>query len=73
MTTASDKVPHDDFSEGFKIGFQTVQGVNNTIPAVPGEPGIPGGMTPFLMGVRAGIKAGKGTLAKQTNAGPPLT
>jgi hypothetical protein len=71
--TASDRVPHDDFTEGFKVGFQTVQGINNTIPTVPTEPATPGAMTPFLMGGRAGIKAAKGTLTKQTNAGPPIT
>ena len=72
MTTASSKVPHADFAEGFKVGFQTVQGVNNSLPAVPAEPATPGAMTPFLMGVRAGIKAAKGELIKHTNVGVPL-
>lgn len=72
MTTVSNKVPHADFAEGFKVGFQTVQGTNNPIPGVPGEPGTPGDMTPFLMGVRAGIKAAQGELIKHTSAGVPL-
>lgn len=68
----SDKVPHDNFAEGFLVGFQVVQGTNNPAPAAPGEPGIPAGLSPFLMGVRVGIQAAMGTLTKQTSAGPPI-
>lgn len=51
----SEKVPHDDFREGFIVGWQTVKGRYAAIPGIPGQPGTPGGMTAFLMGVRKGI------------------
>lgn len=69
MTTASDRIPHNDFAEGFKVGFQAVQGTANTIPGIPEEPDAPSNLTPFLMGVRLGIQAAMGTLTTQTSAG----
>ena len=53
----SANVPHDDFREGFIIGWQTVKGTNAGIPGTPGRPGTPGGSTPFLEGVKAGLRA----------------
>lgn len=53
----SDKVPHNDFREGFIVGWQTIRGTNAGIPGTPGTPGIPGNSTAFLEGVKAGLKA----------------
>lgn len=53
----SDRIPHNDFSEGFIVGYQTVRGTTAGIPGTPGTPGTPGNLTPFLMGVRAGLRA----------------
>lgn len=56
----SDKIPHNDFNEGFIIGYQVVKGINVGLPGIPGTPGTPGNTTPFLQGIRAGIKAAGG-------------
>jgi hypothetical protein len=53
----SDKVPHDSFREGFIVGYQTIRGTSAGIPGTPGQTGTPGNMTPFLMGVKAGLRA----------------
>lgn len=53
----SDKIPHDDFHEGFVVGYQLVRGTAVGLPGIPGRPGIPGNTTAFLEGIRAGIRA----------------
>jgi len=53
----SDFVPHDSFREGFIVGYQTIRGTSAGIPGIPGQPGTPGNMTPFLIGVKAGLRA----------------
>jgi hypothetical protein len=56
----SDKVPHESFREGFIVGYQTIRGTAAGIPSIPsqpGTPGTPGNMTPFLIGVKAGLRA----------------
>jgi hypothetical protein len=58
----SNKVPHDDFAEGFKVGYQLVRGTNVAIPAIPGQLGAPANTTPFLQGIKAGIQAAGGRL-----------
>ena len=50
-------IPHENFREGFIVGFQLVQGVDTEAPEVPARPAIPRGMSPFLLGVRIGIQA----------------
>ena len=56
----SDKVPHGDFREVFIVGYQLIRGVNTGIPGIPGQSGTPGNTTPFLQGIRAGMKAAGG-------------
>ena len=58
----SDKVPHDDFKEGFRVGYQLIRGINSGIPGIPGQPGTTGDTTPFLNGIKAGIRAAAGSL-----------
>lgn len=58
----SDKIPHDDFAEGFKVGYQSVKGATAALPFTPSSPLVPLGMTPFLLGVQAGIKAAGGKM-----------
>jgi hypothetical protein len=53
----SDKVPHESFREGFIVGYQTIRGTAAGIPSIPSQPGTPGNMTPFLIGVKAGLRA----------------
>ncbi len=53
----SKNVPHNDFREGFVVGYQLVRGTNAAMPGVPGQPGIPGNSTPFLIGIQYGIAA----------------
>jgi hypothetical protein len=53
----SKKVPHDDFQEGFLVGWQAIKGQNTGIPGIPGQPGTPGNSTPFLEGVKAGLRS----------------
>lgn len=59
----SSKVPHDDFAEGFKVGFQLFRGTAIGIPGAPGGPAAPANTTPFLLGIREGIKAAGGKLS----------
>lgn len=54
---ASDKIPHNDFREGFIVGYQAVLGTNAGMPGTPGQPRIPGGSTSLLQGVKAGLRA----------------
>lgn len=58
----SDKVPHNDFAEGFKVGYQLIRGINAGMPGIPGQPGTSGNTTPFLEGIKAGIRAAGGSL-----------
>ncbi|NKJ03463.1 hypothetical protein [Rhizobium sp. SG741] len=60
----SNNVPHNDFKEGFIVGYQLLKGTAVGIPGIPGVPGVPGNTTAFLMGIKAGIKAAGGTLTK---------
>jgi hypothetical protein len=59
----SDEVPHNNFDEGYKVGYQLIHGINVTIPGIHGHPGYPGTTTLFLEGIKAGIKAAGGSLA----------
>ncbi|WP_456686872.1 hypothetical protein [Bradyrhizobium sp. P5_C11_2] len=58
----SSRVPHDDFREGFTVGFQLIQGIGVEPPAAPAEPDAVADTTRFLLGVRAGIAAAGGKL-----------
>ena len=58
----SDKVPHNDFKEGFVVGYQLIKGTAAGIPGIPGQPGTVGNSTPFLDGIKAGIRAAGGNL-----------
>jgi hypothetical protein len=58
----SSTVPHNDFNAGFVVGYQLIRGTAVGIPGIPGAPGTAGNTTPFLNGIRAGIKAAGGTL-----------
>jgi hypothetical protein len=57
----SEKISHDDYREGFIVGYQAVRGVFASIPAIPAQPATRSNSTPFLMGVRKGIERGAGT------------
>ena len=51
-------IPHENFREGFIVGFQLINGIINvTVPATPTRPTVPAGTSPFLLGVKAGIEA----------------
>ncbi len=53
---AKGDVPHDDYKSGYIVGFQAIKGVAPAIPATPAQPATRANMTPFLMGVRKGLK-----------------
>ncbi len=60
----SSKIPHDDYREGFIVGYQLIRG---TTVAVPGnyEPYAPyADSSYFLDGIKAGIEAAGGSLIK---------
>jgi hypothetical protein len=57
LTMTSDKIPHDSFREGFIVGYQLLRGIRAVIPFVPVPPDTPRNMTPFLMGIKAGLRA----------------
>jgi hypothetical protein len=57
------EAPHNDFNAGFVVGYQLIKGMAAGIPGIPGQPGTPGSTTPFLQGVKAGIRAAGGTLS----------
>lgn len=59
----STRVPHDDFREGFTVGFQLIHGTAVVPPAAPKEPNEVADTTRFLLGVRAGIAAAGGKLS----------
>ena len=51
------KIPHENFAEGFMVGFQLIRGIDATVPAVTMRPATPRGMSLFLLGVKMGIQA----------------
>jgi hypothetical protein len=55
-------IPHENFREGFILGFQLIHGIDVTVtePTVPTRLTVPAGTSPFLLGVRAGIRAAGG-------------
>lgn len=57
VAASSGRVPHDDFREGFIVGYQVVRGTGAAIPA---QPATPADRTPFLVGVRSGIEQAAG-------------
>jgi hypothetical protein len=62
--TAKGDVPHDDYRSGFIVGYQAVVGTVRAVPAVPAQTATIANYTPFLMGVRAGVKAAGGSLTR---------
>jgi hypothetical protein len=59
---AEGKVPHDDHQSGYVVGFQAVRGVNPVILPAPLAPPTIKDFTPFLMGVREGIRTAGGNV-----------
>jgi hypothetical protein len=59
---AKGNVPHDDYQSGFQVGFQAVAGTLPLIPVAPVAPVTLINHTPFLMGVREGVKAAGGSV-----------
>jgi hypothetical protein len=57
-------IPHENFSEGFILGCQLIHGIDVTvtIPTLPTRLTVPAGMSPFLLGVIAGIRAAGGEI-----------
>lgn len=50
-------VPHNDFAAGVEAGFKSVKGEDERPRVMPLAPHIAVlGMTPFLLGVRAGLE-----------------
>jgi hypothetical protein len=60
--TENSKIPHDDFSEGFRVGWQAVYGIEVAVPNIPEPSNTPPGMTPFLAGLRAAVTGAGGKL-----------
>lgn len=50
------------FADGYKIGFHLVNGTNTAISACPPSPPIPANSTPYLEGIKAGIRWAGGEL-----------
>jgi hypothetical protein len=57
---SADIIRNDSFRDGFEAGYRAIRGTAAGRPGVPGQPGTRGNMTPFLMGVRKGIKRALG-------------
>jgi len=57
-------IPHENFSEGFILGCQLIRGIDVAVaaPIVPTRLTVPAGMSPFLLGVIAGIRAAGGEI-----------
>ena len=55
-------LPHENFREGFIVGFQLIHGLKVTVPAAPTGGTPPVETSPFLMGVKAGIRAAGGEI-----------
>ena len=51
-----DSIPHDDYEAGFAAGYQAIKGTMAMVPLSPLEPLTPLNLTPFLVGVREGLK-----------------
>lgn len=49
-------VPNDNFAAGFVVGFQLVRGTTASVPQVLNEPASPAQSTPFLEGVKVGVR-----------------
>ena len=47
---------HGSFTDGFVTGYRTVRGPGVAMPALKSEPEPPYGWTPYLYGVRQGLK-----------------
>ncbi len=60
-------IPHENFREGFILGCQLIHGIDVavTTPIVPTRLTVPAGMSPFLLGVIAGIRAAGGEILGQ--------
>ena len=48
--------PQSTFTEGFGVGYRTVRGPEVALPELRSEPDTPYGWTPYLYGVRVGLK-----------------
>jgi hypothetical protein len=59
---AKGNVPHDDYFSGFEVGFQAVAGTLPLLPVTPARPVTLLNYTPFLMGVREGVRAAGGNV-----------
>ena len=46
-----------DFDDGFKAGYESVEGTMSITPIPPIEPITPIDSTPYLEGIKAGIEA----------------
>lgn len=55
-------IPHENFREGFIVGFQLIHGINVEVPIEPRGRTLPVGTSPFLLGVKAGIRAAAGEI-----------
>jgi hypothetical protein len=57
-------IPHENFREGFIVGFQLIHGLKVTVTEqiVPTHLDAPTGISPFLLGVKAGIRAAGGEI-----------
>jgi hypothetical protein len=55
-------LPHENFREGFIVGFQLIHGLKVTVPSAPVSGTPPAGMSPFLMGLKSGIRAAGGEI-----------
>jgi hypothetical protein len=53
---SKEHIPHDSYAAGFVAGWQAVHGTYVAIPALPAQPATDPNMTPFLMGVRMGLR-----------------
>lgn len=49
-------IDQNDYAAGFEAGYRAVKGSSSALPALPAQPATRAGMTPFLMGVRKGLK-----------------
>ena len=56
-TAKSEKVPHDEFNEGFAVGYQLIKGTMVVVPGGPRLTRVDPNSTPFLMGIKAGLSA----------------
>lgn len=45
-----------EFCEGFKVGYQSIKGINSIVPLCPIAPITPINSTDYLEGIKMGIK-----------------